>query len=232
MVVSIHQPYFFPWLGYLNKVVSCDKFVILDDVQFRKGYFQNRAHIKNSNSEKVYLTLPVVKSKLNSLIYQIKLTEKYNHISLYSTLVNYYKTSPYWHEYKEDLKEVLFSTNGSLDEIVLKSMFFLFDKLDNIPTFYNSSELDISENDPTLRLVKLCKELEADTYLSGKSGKDYLDLSKFKKEGINVEFQDFDVNKLQYDQIGDKFVSGLSAIDVLLNSGITGLNKLTYKNDN
>ena len=39
-------------------------------------------------------------------------------------------------------------------------MFFLFDKLDNIPTFYNSSELDISENDPTLRLVKLCKELE------------------------------------------------------------------------
>ena len=29
-LVAIHQPNFFPWLGYLNKVARADTFVVLD----------------------------------------------------------------------------------------------------------------------------------------------------------------------------------------------------------
>lgn len=42
----------------------------------------------------------------------------------------------------------------------------------------------------TARLVDICKTNKATKYLSGISGKKYLDLSLFEKEGIEVVFQD------------------------------------------
>ena len=39
--ISIHQPVYLPWLGFFEKVISSEKFVFLDDVQFEKNGFQN-----------------------------------------------------------------------------------------------------------------------------------------------------------------------------------------------
>ena len=35
--ISIHQPVYLPWLGFFEKVISSEKFVFLDDVQFEKN---------------------------------------------------------------------------------------------------------------------------------------------------------------------------------------------------
>ena len=35
-ICAIHQPNFFPWLGYFDKTVRADIFVLLDDVQYQK----------------------------------------------------------------------------------------------------------------------------------------------------------------------------------------------------
>ena len=62
MIVSIHQPNYLPWLGYFNKIVRSDVFVIFDDVQFpigKKGFFGNRNQIK-TNSSQLWLTVPVL----------------------------------------------------------------------------------------------------------------------------------------------------------------------------
>ena len=43
-VVAIHQPNFFPWLGYFDKISRADSFLFLDNVQFPKkgGSWSNR----------------------------------------------------------------------------------------------------------------------------------------------------------------------------------------------
>jgi len=43
-LVAIHQPNFFPWLGYFDKIRQADVFVMLDSVQFQKtgGTWSNR----------------------------------------------------------------------------------------------------------------------------------------------------------------------------------------------
>jgi hypothetical protein len=43
-------------------------------------------------------------------------------------------------------------------------------------------------------LVNICKELKATTYLSGPSGRDYLDMEFFDNAGIKVVFFEPDVN--------------------------------------
>lgn len=33
MKTAIHQPHYFPWLGYMDKMAKTDQFIILDEVQ-------------------------------------------------------------------------------------------------------------------------------------------------------------------------------------------------------
>lgn len=59
MKVTVHQPQFLPWLGYLDKIARADLFVVLDQVQFKKQEWQNRNRIRTA-CEWQWLTVPVL----------------------------------------------------------------------------------------------------------------------------------------------------------------------------
>ena len=42
MKIAIHQPEHFPYEGFFQKMEYSDVFIILDDVQYSKGNWQNR----------------------------------------------------------------------------------------------------------------------------------------------------------------------------------------------
>ena len=77
-----------------------------------------------------------------------------------------------------------------------------------------------AREEPTGRLVDLCKALGADRYLAGAGGRDYMNREEFEAAGIAVEFQDF--VSPEYAQAYRPFIAGLSAVDLLFNYGGEG----------
>ena len=59
MIVTVHQPHFLPWLGYLHRMAQADLFILLDHVQFERRKHQNRTMLRVSGQER-WLTVPVV----------------------------------------------------------------------------------------------------------------------------------------------------------------------------
>jgi hypothetical protein len=67
-------------------------------------------------------------------------------------------------------------------------------------------------------LVEICKHLNADRYLSGGFGREYLDAGQFSNAGIELAFHDYEYPV--YPQSHEPFVPFLSYLDVLFNGGL------------
>ena len=77
MIVSIHQPEHFPYLGFFQKMKQSDLFIILDDVKFKKNNFQNRNRFLNSSGEEEWFTVPVEKKANSKLIKDVLVSEDF-----------------------------------------------------------------------------------------------------------------------------------------------------------
>ncbi len=94
--------------------------------------------------------------------------------------------------------------------------------------YYKASELDFQEHKSEL-ILEMCKKLEANLYIFGALGKDYVKEEDFTKEGINVYFQDY--NHSKYPQLwGNDFLPYMGIIDLLFNCGEKSLEILMKGN--
>ena len=80
-----------------------------------------------------------------------------------------------------------------------------------------ASSLQVETEDPTLRLVEICKILGGDFYLSGIDGAKYMDVDMFKNHKVEVLFQNF--KHPQYPQCYGPFEPNMSVVDLLFNCG-------------
>ena len=78
MRVAIHQPEFFPWIGFFDKMKRVDTYVIFDHVQFKKRYFENRNRLKIKD-DSTWVTLPVLtKGRFNQRISDVEINDDIN----------------------------------------------------------------------------------------------------------------------------------------------------------
>ena len=221
MIVAVHQPQYLPWLGYFDKIRRADIFCYLDCVQYKKNDWQNRNRIKTAQGWQ-WLTVPV-RFQFPEKINEVKINRTVNWRKKHlQAMVTNYRRSPYFEQYIE-LFESFYSTDWeSIAELNIHAIEQLKSALGlDGKSAIQSSQLQLRD-DPTDRLIDICKELKADTYLSGQDGIKYMDLERFQDNGIEVIIQDF--QHPVYPQLFDGFESNMSVVDLLFNCGPESLN--------
>tara|TARA_R110002072_G_scaffold33696_17_gene101888 strand:- start:19169 stop:19873 length:705 start_codon:yes stop_codon:yes gene_type:complete len=227
-IVSIHQPHLFPWLNYFNKIAKADVFVVLDDVQFRRRYFQNRAKIKAGDSEKL-ITIPLKKHPQSTLIKDIQIEKSKEYENILKTIESFYKKCPYFNDYFLDIASFFQKEYTSLSELNIDLLKY-FLKILNIETeIHISSKLTVDEIDPNKRLLKICQLFGAENYIAGMGGKNYMHIDLFQNNDIEILWQNYDNGSISYPQLGKEFVPGLSIIDVLFNVGAEKTRELIFR---
>ena len=219
MRVAIHQPNFLPWLGYFNKIILCDIFVILDDVEMPKGAgtWSNRVKIL-SDSQPKWLSLPIKRSSGANLINSTDIAASEWKAKCVSKIDFAYRKSPYHRQIMNLVEDVFSSTTMNLSlfncESILKIISFL--EIDP-PTFVKSSDFSLTSK-ATDRLIDLVKQVGGNEYLCGGGSSSYLETEKFIQEKIMLTFQNFEAK--HYAQLSEAdFIPGLSVIDSLMMNG-------------
>lgn len=219
MIVSIHQPHFLPWIGYFNKVLHSDAFVWLNYVQYRKNYFQNRTRLKNTDEEPLWLTLPV-HAKHDMPIDQVIIADSRWRVRVCKTVEQCYRKTPYFAECWPALSAAIMQAPDSLDGANYQTFQAVLQLLEGHHVrIIRAEEITVNSDDPTGRLVDMCRFLGATRYIAGKGGHNYLRVEEFEKAGIAVDWQQFDPARVVYSQLGERFVPGLSVIDCIFNLG-------------
>lgn len=219
MIVSIHQPHFLPWMGYINKIIKSDAFIVLNTVQYRPRYYQNRAKVRRNN-EWIWLSVPVHAERETKIQDVTLVTDQDWLKSVTSNIEFLYRKKLYFAEYWPPIWNALMKEASTLDALNYNILLAILSILDitHVKT-YTASDLPVTTTDPTQRLVDLCKELGATDYISGRGGREYMEIDKFEAAGINIIYQDLDFNGVIYSQGEEPFIPGLSIIDAIFNIG-------------
>lgn len=221
MIVSIHQPSYFPWLGLIDKISKSDIFIYLNSVQLSDNSYQNR-NIFLDNKQKVHmLTIPIQrKDYLQKNISDIKIAnlkwKKKHHDFIYFN----YKKHPYFESINPYLEEFYKMDIERLDDILYESLNISL-KLFGIKTkIIKSSELNIDRELKKEDLVlNILEEVGAKTYLSGVGATSYQNNQNFTNRNIKLTYQQFE-HQIYTQYKNSNFISGLSCLDYLFNIGI------------
>lgn len=232
MICTIHQPEYLPWLGFFDRVVKSDVFVLLDDVGYEKNQFNNRNKIKTNNEAGwQYITVPVQGRSPNKKINQILIdnTKNWGQSHL-SAIKNSYAKAPYFKQYYGLFEEIFGKKWEKISDVDVCLQQQVFDFLGLKVQVEVSSNMPV-EGQKTQRLVNICKAVGADTYLAGPGygNGTYMDLELFKKENIKVIFQEFTHPEYPQQYMEKGFLPGMSIIDLLFNCGPESLQIITGK---
>ncbi len=228
MIISVHQPQYLPWLGYFDKISKSDAFVFLDCVQYKHREFQNRNKIRVRDGW-LWLTVPVVykghsRERIGRILIDNGSDWQRKH---WGSLKSGYSAAPFFKEHSQFFEESYSRKWERLAELNIHIIKYILRYLKIDTTLYYESRIGTTR-EATDRIIELCQKLQADTYLSGAGGKEYLEEEKFARSGIKLEYQHFDHPRYrqQFAKQETDFLPYMSIIDLLFNEGPESVNIL------
>ena len=230
MIVGVHQPNFFPWLGYFDKLNKSDVFILLDDVQFPRGgagAYSNRVKLFIAGESR-WVTAPIERKfqgtrKINEMVLHADIAWRRKMIKTIET--NYKKakffdlTFPFLQDLILDPEENLALFNSSAIHSICNKLGLDTGKISQ------SSKLE-HQGDSNQLLISLTRAVGGSTYMSGSGGaSSYLDETVFNEAGIMVQHQEF-VHPEYFQHSSTVFQPGLSIIDAIMNLGFEGTRQI------
>lgn len=164
MIVAIHQPNFFPWYPFFQKMEEADIFVILTQCQFEKNGYQNRFQADGRwHTMKINRGMePIaVKKYIDPVGDWLRIKEKFPQLCEFDGCISTWMAETNIEIIRRIARKLRIHTKIVLD----------------YPTELTGTD----------RLADICRHFGATEYLSGSSGAQYMDLEKFGD--IKVRFQ-------------------------------------------
>lgn len=224
---AIMQPYFLPYLGYLNLMSSVDLFIVHDDVQYTKRGWINRNRFFDGARE-VKFQVPLQKGSVESLISERSLSTSYQPNSLLRIFDNRYKRSENWDLHRSDINRILNSDHRNLADFLTSSLESLAETLSLECQIIRSSELDLPTNlRGQDRVLEICNLLGSDTYINPPGGKSLYDAETFRKRDIDLKFI---MPLLSPYGSSQPFIPGQSVVDALAEATTEELQFAVHRN--
>lgn len=233
VVVAIHQPNFFPWSGYFDKIARADIFIFMDNVAYPKsgnsmGCWCNRVKIL-IQGKPAWIHCPVIRKHGAQIIKDVQIDNRkpWKKIILKSLEYNYKKT-PFFRECYPVFANLIEFRTDSLAEFNIRSIYGLCKILGiDINKFIVGSSLKCDAGSTDL-LIEMTKAVGGSSYMCGGGASEYQEDEKFFNAGVKLIYQDF--RHPEYSQGGlIKFAPGLSILDTLFWTGLSETSRLLGK---
>ena len=219
MRIAILQSNYIPWKGYFDLIRAVDQFVLFDDVQYTRRDWRNRNRIKTPAGP-AWLTIPVnVSGQFHAPIKAITTSDPSWARRHWRSLVANYRRAPHFERYADRLSSLYRECEREehLSSINFKWISTLCEIL-GITTKLSWSMDYVMAEGKTERLVGICEQAGADTYISGPAARAYIDPSAFAAKGITLTYFDY-TGYPEYTQLYPPFDHHVSVLDLLFNVG-------------
>jgi WbqC-like protein family len=216
MILAAHQPQYLPWLGYFDKMDRVDRFVLLDQVQYKKNEWQNRNRVRTATGWQ-WLTVPV-HYRFPMVIREVTVDESgaWRRKHREALRIHYGRT-PHAAAVLPSIEALFDERFENLAALNVRSVRLLADRLGVRTPISLASEVPGLPAGADDRLVALCRHFGAAEYLAGAGGAAYMDMRTYQEASVRVSFQSF--RHPIHEQAYPGFEPNLSAIDLLLNCG-------------
>lgn len=224
-IAAIHQPNFFPWLGYFDKIARCDTFVFFDDVQFPKtgGTWTNRVKVLIAGEAK-WLTASVDRQyhgtrKINEMTF---LPNSPWRMQLIKVLQHEYRRHPFYAETMDTLIPLIMNPENNIAEYNIQAVTSLAMALGMDASKLRRSSAYCTTGTSNELLCSITQAVGAETYLCGGGADGYQEPAVFDSHGIRLQYQHFR-HPVYSQNRRSTFMPGLSTIDAVMNLGFDAL---------
>lgn len=231
--VAIHQPNFFPWLGYFNKIIRSDVFIVLDHVQFPKtgGTWINRVKMLVGGRPS-WVTVPITRNfhgvkSIGDM--EINETTPWRE-KLEKTLQANYAGAPYFKEVMSWVRPLIHYPTSNLCQLNLHAIGAMVHALEIPASRLVLSSTLKSSGQATDLLVSLIQAVDGTAYLCGHGAGGYQEDGKFGQNGIQLIQQGFAHPAYRQVATGE-FHPGLSILDCVMNVGFEKAKVLVQAGD-
>lgn len=216
-LVVCHQPDFVPYLGFFDRLLDADVFVLLDDVQFLRRGWHHRDRIKTRAGSE-WLTLAVEKCPRDTPIAEVRLAANRAEWvpGLLNLLVENYRQAPYFEAVFPRIGELLERPWQRLTDINLAFLDLAYEFFGLRPNVVMASEIGV-DSTSNQRLIDLVHAVGGDSYITGTGALDYLDFNLWERAGIDLRVQSF--QHPVYPQLHGAFEPMMSCLDLFFNCG-------------
>lgn len=237
-VLVSHQPAYLPWPGYFSRLLDVSRFVVLDHVDFTRGWQQRNyvrdihhpghhpgrhpvttgGHAGGASSDvgRRWLTVPVAGRGYRQAITEVRIAGDRWRERHWGILEQTYRHAAYWPHWEQRLRAIYTRPWRRLAELNVALIRLLLDGFGIQLELSTSSEL-APPGRKTEMLINLCRAVGATTLRVGDGATGYLDAPLLAHAGIGVQVATY--TTVPYAQDALPFVPGLSALDLLLNQG-------------